>query len=152
MTVCNKDCFCCPYPDCICDELDHEDYKELARIERTEIFPRSQAQKKVAASKKAWYEANREKVAASQKAYREANREKVAASKKAYREANREKVAASKKAALKIARLSHGYTQVALARLVGVSQATISQYETGCLPYDPHIFASILPELMEVWQ
>ena len=137
MTVCNKDCFCCPYPDCICDELDHEDYKELARIERTEIFPRSQAQKKVAASKKAWYEANREKVAASQKAYREANREKVAA---------------SKKAALKIARLSHGYTQVALARLVGVSQATISQYETGCLPYDPHIFASILPELMEVWQ
>lgn len=32
--------------------------------------------RKVAAQKKAWYEANREKVAAQKKAYREANREK----------------------------------------------------------------------------
>ena len=50
------------------------------------------AAQKVAAQKKAYYEANREKVAEYQKAYREANREKVAAQKKAYREANREKV------------------------------------------------------------
>ena len=53
---------------------------------------------KVVAYQKAWYEANREKVAAYQKARYEANREKVAASQKAYREANREKVAASQKA------------------------------------------------------
>ena len=35
------------------------------------------AAQKVAAQRKAWYEANREKVAAQQKAYREANREKI---------------------------------------------------------------------------
>ena len=56
------------------------------------------AAQKLAAQKKAYYEANREKVAAQQKAYREANREKLAAQKKAYREANREKVAAQQKA------------------------------------------------------
>ena len=56
------------------------------------------AAQKVAAQKKAWYEANREKVATQQKAWYEANREKVASQKKAYYEANREKVAAQKKA------------------------------------------------------
>ena len=40
---------------------------------------------RVAAQRKAWYEANREKVAARQKAWYEANREKVAAQQKAYR-------------------------------------------------------------------
>ena len=56
------------------------------------------AAQKVAAQRKAYYEANREKIAEYQKAYREANREKVAAQKKAYYEANREKVAAQQKA------------------------------------------------------
>ena len=56
------------------------------------------AAQKLAARKKAYYEANREKVAAQQKSYREANREKLAAQKKAYREANREKVAEYQKA------------------------------------------------------
>lgn len=45
----------------------------------------------VAATQKAYREANREKVAATKKAYYEANREKVAAYQKAYREANRKK-------------------------------------------------------------
>ena len=36
------------------------------------------AAQKLAAQKKAWYEANREKVAAQKKAYYEANREKLA--------------------------------------------------------------------------
>ena len=56
------------------------------------------AAQKVAAQKKAYYEANLEKVAAHKKAYYEANREKVAEYQKAYYEANREKVAEYQKA------------------------------------------------------
>lgn len=114
---CTKDCFNCPYPDCICDELDHEDYKELARIERTEIFPKSEKQKKVAAAQKA------------------------------YREANREKVAAAQKNALRDYRIELGYTQREVAQLVGVSHQAISQYEHGSVPYDPERFKDIFPDL-----
>ncbi len=70
--VCNKDCFRCPFEDCVLDEMDHEDYKELSAIESDYIAPKSDIEKKVAAYQKAYYEANREKVAARQKAYREA--------------------------------------------------------------------------------
>ena len=87
--ICNKDCLHCPYPDCINDDLDYEDYKAASELEREIILPRTAKQRKVAARKKAYYEANREKVAAQHKAYREANREKVAAQQKAnqkYRE------------------------------------------------------------------
>ena len=90
--ICDKDCLHCKYPDCINDALDYADYQSLDRLEKEVILPKTEAQRKVAAQKKAYYEANREKVAAQQKAYREANREKVAAYKKAYREANREKI------------------------------------------------------------
>ena len=69
-----------------------EDYRETDGRDRSVRMERKGPKgRKVAAQKKAWYEANREKVAAQKKAYREANREKVAAQQKAYREANREK-------------------------------------------------------------
>ena len=96
--VCNRDCFNCVFEDCVLDELNHDDYKQSAAIEKELLFPQSAKQKKIAAGKKAYYEANREKIAAGQKAYREANREKIAAGQKAYREANREKIAAGQKA------------------------------------------------------
>ena len=58
--VCNKDCFNCPFPDCINDEMDHEDYVASAKRERElKATPKS---KKVAAQQKAYREANREKV------------------------------------------------------------------------------------------
>ena len=74
-------------------------YREANRekVAASQKAYREANREKVVASKKAWYEANREKVAASQKAWYEANREKVAASQKAWYEANREKVAASQK-------------------------------------------------------
>ena len=65
---------------------------------------------------------------------------------KAYYEANREKVAERKKgAALKELRRRAGYTQADLSRLTGISQPMISQYETGAVPFDPSIFASVFP-------
>ena len=114
---CNKDCFHCPFPDCINDDLDHEDYKELARIEREEIFAKTEKQRKVAAAQKAYYEANREKVAAA------------------------------KKNALRDYRSELGYTQREVAQLVGISQPLISQYEHGAIPYDPDLFKDVFPDL-----
>ena len=95
--VCDRDCLNCIHPDCILDEgPDAAEYRALAQMERDLFW--SDVQKKRAAYKKAYYEANREKLAAYQKAYYEANREKVAAQKKAYYEANREKIFAQRKA------------------------------------------------------
>ena len=90
-SICNEDCFHCPYPDCIRDDLTAATYAELATIDKTIINPPTWKQRKVAAQQRAWYEANREKVAAQQRAYREANREKVAAQQRAYREAHKDK-------------------------------------------------------------
>ena len=56
------------------EQDDLERSRELDKIARFESLPPEK--RKVAAQKKAYYEANREKVAAQQKAYREANREK----------------------------------------------------------------------------
>ena len=51
MKICNKDCFNCPFEDCINDKMDYEDYVESA---------------------------NRDKLAEYQKAYREANKIRIA--------------------------------------------------------------------------
>ena len=149
MAVCNKDCFRCPYPDCVCDALDADDYAEAR--EREELLrPKTARQKALAAYKKAYYEANREQLVAKQKAYREANREEIAAYKKAYYEANHEALAAYQKAyheanredganradadRLRVWRKAHGYTQKALGALCGLSQQAISLAELAMTP------------------
>lgn len=104
--------------------------------------------RKVAASQKAWYEANREKVAASQKAYREANREKVAASKKAWYEANREKVAASQKW-IADARKKAGWTQADVARMIGVSRPSVALLEIGHMNLEKFSKRAELEELLK---
>ena len=90
-SVCNEDCFHCPYPDCVRDDLTAATYAELATLEKTIINPPTLKQQKVAAYNRAYREANKEKVAAQHRAYYEANKEKVAARHRAYREANRRK-------------------------------------------------------------
>ncbi len=155
MSICNKDCFNCPYPDCINDQMDHEDYIEASKRDKElRSTPKS---KKLAAQKKAYREANREKVAAQQKAYREANREKVAAQQKAYREANREKVAAQKKAyyeanrekvaaqkKIKELRKELGLSLRAAANILRVSTVSVSYWERGLVPCDTN---TVLREL-----
>ena len=88
------------------------------------------------------------KRAAQQKAYYEANREKLAASQKAYYEANREKgVAAGRRIA--DARRAAGSTQAALAKLLRVSQPTLSKWETGAMPPRWELLRQVLPDLGE---
>ena len=56
----------------------NEELKASRERDLVSIFDRKDvAAQKVAAQKKAWYEANREKVATQQKAWYEANREKI---------------------------------------------------------------------------
>ena len=88
-------CENCPFPDCTWDGVTRAEWY-AAKAE--DAASRHFVESKVAAQKRAYYEANREKVAAYQRAYYEANREKVAAQQRAYREANREKLAAQKRA------------------------------------------------------
>ncbi|MCI5582071.1 MAG: hypothetical protein MR387_12450 [Phocaeicola plebeius] len=75
-SICNEDCFHCPYPDCIRDDLTAATYAELATIDKTIINPPTWKQRKVAAQKRAYREANREKVAAQKRAWYEANKDK----------------------------------------------------------------------------
>ena len=149
-TVCDRDCFNCPHPDCIREDLTAEDYDAARALEKY-IHPPTPAQRKIAAKKKAYREENREAIAAKQKAYREENREAIAAKQKAYYEENREAIAAKQKAyreenreaiaakqgrALYDFRTEHGMTQTKLGRILGVSQPTVSLWETGAVPFD----------------
>ena len=36
--LCDKNCFCCPFEDCISDEMDYEDYIEEKRIDKYKSY------------------------------------------------------------------------------------------------------------------
>ena len=69
MTICNKDCFNCQYPDCVLDELDAEDYRESSQRDRA-LKERTDKQRKAAAQQKAYREANRDEYNAYMRNYR----------------------------------------------------------------------------------
>lgn len=73
---------------------------------------------------------------------------KRAASQKAYREANREKVAAAGRRIADARRVA-GYTQAALAKLLHISQPTLSHWETGAIPPRWELLRQVLPDLGE---
>lgn len=135
MIECNHNCLECPYPDvpeeCLEAALTWDEYKELDVIDKDIINPKTAKQKAVAAQQKAWYEANKDKVAARRKAYREANKDKVAAQQKG----------------IALARKAQGMTQSELAAIVGVTQATVSMWETGALKANWDKLCAVLPEL-----
>lgn len=78
LTVCDRDCFHCPYPDCILDDADispGEWAESTARDKRLQAAERSDREKKIAAYQAAYYQANKEKIAAYQAARRKERRD-----------------------------------------------------------------------------
>ena len=135
MIECNHNCLECPYPDvpdeCLEAALTWAEWQELDVIDKDIINPKTARQKAVAAQQKAWYEANKDKIAAQQKAYREANKDKIAAQQKS----------------IALARKAQGMTQSGLAAIVGVTQATVSLWETGAVKANWDKLCAALPEL-----
>ena len=135
MIECNHNCLECPYPEgpdeCLEAALTWAEWQELDVIDKDIINPKTARQKAVAAQQKAWYEANKDKIAAQQKAYREANKDKIAAQQKS----------------IALARKAQGMTQSGLAAIVGVTQATVSLWETGAVKANWDKLCAALPEL-----
>ena len=150
MIECNHNCLECPYPDvpdeCLEAALTWDERQELDVIDKDIINPKTAKQKAVAAQQKAYREANKDRIAAQQKAYYEANKDRIAAQQKAYREANKDKVAARQKS-IALAHKARGMTQIELAAIVGVTQATVSLWETGAVKASWDKLCAALPEL-----
>lgn len=109
---CDKNCFACPYEDCICDDLTYEDYKAEREIDllsgavelKTPSNIRAARRKyreenidDLKAYKRAWYQANKERAAVYNREYREKNQEYFKSYKRAYYQAHKEKWSSYKK-------------------------------------------------------
>lgn len=108
--VCNKDCFNCPYPDCVNGTLDMEDYAEAAALDAAlmasergttykSVKKSPEQAAKASARRKKYYEEHRERSAATHHEWYMQNKEKVLATHTQYRKANIEKVRETAKVA-----------------------------------------------------
>ena len=120
------------------DAMPHHD-KRIAASKR-EYYERNK--EAIAASKREYYERNKEAIAASQREYYERNKEAIAASRREYQERNRSQYAHDG-ANLRARRRALGMTQAALAQRLGVTQATISLMEQGALPINRAVFEAV---------
>lgn len=120
MSVCDKRCEACPYPDCINDEMDLDDYREadardraLGTVRKAKDPPPvgGDTAKKEAARERAreYNKAHRAAIRAyyqkwhaehpdARKEYYRQNRERLLAKARAYREAHREEINAKARA------------------------------------------------------
>lgn len=120
MIECNRNCLECPYPDV------PEECLEAALTwdewRELDVIDKDIINPKTAKQKA---------VAARQKAWYEANKDKIAAQRKS----------------IALARKAQGMTQSGLAAIVGVTQATVSLWETGAVKANWDKLCAALPEL-----
>lgn len=111
MPICDKDCFACPFADCINDTMDAEDYAEARGRDRLLKCPTGQGRRPDRtveerrreqmdlknACNRAWYAKNRETILAKAKARLESDPE-YAARRDAYYQAHRAEILDRQKA------------------------------------------------------
>lgn len=103
--ICNKDCFRCPFPDCINDRLEMEDYKALEEMDRKifdtvrdsgkpnwyqRLSPEQRAE--VLRQRKERYRQDpqmRQRMREKKRLWYEANKGRILAQQKAYKQARR---------------------------------------------------------------
>ena len=155
--TCDRDCFNCQYPDCICDDMTYEDWRE--DLEKY-IAPKTAAQRRKAAYNAKYRAKNKDRIAANYAKYYAENKERKAAYNAKYYAENKELFRnmaaryeqknrldehnAAMGLALRQARKDKGLTPGALAALVGLDTSSICKYERGRIPFDPGIFDGIL--------
>ena len=88
---CDKNCFECPYPDCIYDGLDHEDYKAEKYLD-TISGAKVCKTKDRSAYKKKWNQENKERIQAQAKKRYAENRESLLAYQRKYRQENKGRI------------------------------------------------------------
>lgn len=75
MAVCDRDCFNCPHPDCISDELDSRDWQE-SQMRDAEARKESSGRRKRPAGV-SYYEAHKAEIKTRKAAYWLANRDRL---------------------------------------------------------------------------
>lgn len=89
---CDKNCFACPYEDCIYDDLTYEDYKAEREIDLLSGAVELKTPPNIRAARRKYYEENKEKVAAAQRKYYEENIDDLKAYKRAWYQSNKERL------------------------------------------------------------
>lgn len=95
--VCDRDCFNCPYPDCICNTLTSKDIAESRALDRTILNPGKKPMSEDAYERhkersRRYYHAHKEQRAAYLKEYKRTHREQLKESDRRWRKANPGKV------------------------------------------------------------
>lgn len=102
MITCNGDCLNCPYPEmprkCCDAPIAYDELLELREMEKDILFPKTDKQKRRAATQHKYYINNREECRTRTERWRDQNREHYDAQQKQYREEHKAEIAAYKKA------------------------------------------------------
>ena len=95
--MCNHDCFNCPYPDCVVDEMTEAELLESSKRDAELRIAGKKTPQAVLDASRRWREANKERFKESQRRYRERNKEKLLAYKREYYRKNRDVILAKQR-------------------------------------------------------
>lgn len=106
--MCNKDCFNCPYDDCINDEINERDYEELAEAEKIAGIEKPKKKKKSYSKEKKlqYYYEHRDHIREYKKQYYLKNRERFIEYRRNYYQDHHEEILKKQREKQRLRRLS----------------------------------------------